>query len=49
MGIPCEYPNFVYGDNKQVLSNTTVSASTLKKKMNSLSHCFVREVYARDE
>ena len=48
-GIPCDEPTFVYGDNKSVLSNTSVPASTLKKKMNSLSYHFVREGCARDE
>ena len=28
MGIPCEDPDFVYGDNKLVLSNTIVPASS---------------------
>ena len=49
LGIPCEEPSFVYGDNKSVLANTSVPASTLKKKMNSLSYHFVREGCARDE
>ena len=49
MFIPCEDPTFVYGDNKYVLSNTKVPASTLKKNMNSLSYHFVSEVFARDE
>ena len=30
MGIPCDNPDFFYGHNKSVLSNTTVPASTLK-------------------
>ena len=49
MGIPCDEPAYVYGDNMSVLNNTTVPASTLKKKMNSLSYHFVREGCARDE
>ena len=49
MGIPCEDPAFVYGDNKLVLANTTVTASTLNKNMNSLSHHIVHEGCARDE
>ena len=49
LGIPCEEPSFVYGDNKSVLANTLVPASTLKKKMNSLSYHFVREGCTRDE
>ena len=49
MGIPCDEPAFVYGDNKSVLANTMVPASTIKKKMNSLSYHFIREGCARDE
>lgn len=49
MGIPCELPTFIYGDNKSVLSNTTVPDSTLKKKSNSIAYHFVREGCARDE
>ena len=41
MGIPCEDPAFAYGENKSLLYNTTVPASTLKKNMNSLSRHFV--------
>eukprot|EP00957_Ditylum_brightwellii_P060915 4623845-Ditylum_brightwellii.AAC.1 len=32
MGIPCEGPAYIYGDNKSVLTNTTIPDSTLKKK-----------------
>ena len=49
MGIPCELPAFVYGDNKSVLSNTSVPDSTLKKKSNSIAYHFIREGCARDE
>jgi len=49
LGIPCDEPTFVYGDNKSVLANTTVPGSTIKKKMNSLSYHFIREGCARDE
>jgi hypothetical protein len=49
LGIPVEEPAFVFGDNKSVLSNTTVPGSMLKKKMNSLSYHFIREGCARDE
>ena len=48
-GILCEDPDFVYGKNKLVLTNTTVPASTLKKNMNSLSHHFFCEGCAQDE
>ena len=36
MGIPCEDPAFVYGDNKSVLCNATIPYSTLNKKSNSI-------------
>ena len=49
MGIPCTSPSFVFGDNQSVLANTTVPASQLKKKSNSISYHFVREGCARDE
>ena len=49
MGIPCDLPTFIFGDNKSVLANTTVPDSTLKKKSNSIAYHFVREGCARDE
>ena len=49
MGITCEEPAFVYGDNKSMLSNTAVPASNSKKKTNILSYHFVLEGYAQDE
>ena len=49
MGIMCDNPSFVYGDNKLVLAHTKVPASILKNKMNILSYNFVREGCKRDE
>jgi hypothetical protein len=49
MGIPCEEPTFIYGDNQSVLSNTGNPDSTLKKKSNSIAYHFVREGVAKDE
>ena len=49
MGIPCEEPTFIYGDNQSVLANTTVPESVLKKKSQSIAYHFVREGAARDE
>ena len=49
MGIPCEGPTYIYGDNKSVLYNTSLPDSTLKKKSQSLAYHFVREGTARDE
>ena len=49
LGISCEEPTYVYGDNKSVLCNTTIPESTLKKKSHSIAYHFVREGVARDE
>ena len=49
MGIPCEEPTFIYGDNQSVLFNTSIPESTLKKKSQSIAYHFVREGSARDE
>ena len=49
MGIPCEGPAYIYGDNQSVLANTTIPDSTLKKKSQSIAYHFVREGSARDE
>jgi hypothetical protein len=49
MGIPCEGPTYVYGDNQSVLFNTTIPESTLKKKTQSIAYHFVREGSVKDE
>ena len=49
MGIPVEEPAYIYGDNLSVLANTTMPASTLKKKSNAICYHFVREGTAKDE
>lgn len=49
MGIPCDGPSYIYGDNQSVLANTTIPDSTLKKKSQSIAYHFVREGTARDE
>ena len=49
MGISCEDPTFIYGDNQSVLANTTIPDSMLKKKSQSIAYHFVREGAARDE
>ena len=49
MGIPCEGPAYIEGDNQSVLANTTIPDSTLKKKNQSIAYHFVREGSARDE
>ena len=49
MGISCDDPIFIYGDNQSVLANTTVPDSTLKKKSQSIAYHFVREGAAWDK
>ena len=49
MGISCDDPTFIYGDNQSVLANTTIPDSTLKKKLQSITYHFVREGAAWDE
>ena len=43
MGIPCEFPSFMYGDNKHVLVNSPVPHSTRKKKSCSISDHFIEK------
>ena len=49
MGISCEGPVFIEGDNQSVLANTSIPDSTLKKKCQSIAYHLVREGVARDE
>ena len=49
MGIPCQGPAYIQGDNQSVLANTSIPDSTLKKKSQSIAYHFVREGAARDE
>ena len=49
MGIPCDFPSYIYGDNQSVLVNSTVPTSILKKKSCSIAYHFVREGVAADE
>ena len=49
MGIACEEPAYISGDNQSVLYNTSIPDSTLKKKSQSIAYHFVREGSARDE
>jgi len=49
MGIPCDFPSYVYGDNQSVLVNSSVPTSVLKKKSCSIAYHFVREGVAADE
>ena len=49
MGIPCEFPSYIYGDNQSVLVNSSIPTSVLKKKSCSIAYHFVREGAASDE
>ena len=49
MGIPCTEPAYIYGDNQQVLENTTMPHYVLNKKSNSIAFQFLREGSAKDE
>ena len=49
MGIPCDQPSHIYGDNQSDLANTTMPDSTLKKKSQSIAYHFVCERSAHGE
>ena len=49
MGIACNGPTYIEGDNQSVLVNSSIPDSTLKKKSQSIAYFFVREGSARDE
>ena len=49
MGIPCEGPAYISGDNQSILSNTSIPDSTLKKKSQSIAYHFICGGAARDE
>ena len=49
MGIPCDGPSHIYGDNQSVLANTMMPDSTLKKKSQSIAYHFVCEGSAHGE
>ena len=49
MGIPCEDPCFIFGDNQSVLANTGNPDSQLRKKSCSIAYHFVREGCAANE
>ena len=48
MGVPIDGPAHVRCDNMSVVNNTSVPASTLKKKNNAIAYHFVRENVAMD-
>ena len=50
MGISCDDPMFIYGDNQLVLVNTTIPNSTLKKKSQSIAyHLSEKELYGMND
>lgn len=49
MGIPVDFPTYVFGDNQSVLANSGNPFSVLKKKSSSIAYHFVREGVAKDE
>ena len=49
MGIPCDTPAYIFGDNQSVLVNAKQPTSVLKKKCCSIAYHFVREGVAADE
>ena len=48
IGIQCDCPTFIYGDNQYILANTTMPHLMIKKKSNSILYHFVRAGTARD-
>lgn len=49
MGISCDGPCHIFGDNQLVLNNSSNPDRRLNKKSNSIAYNFVREGVARDE
>ena len=49
MGISCDFPAYIFGDNQSVLANTSNPDSVLKKKSTSIAYHFVREGVAKNE
>ena len=49
MGVPVNNPTFIHGDNQNILWNTTVTESKLKKKSYTIAYHYVQEGVAHDE
>ena len=45
MGVACEGPAFMHGDNHSALRNITVPESTLKKKCQIIAYHLVRKEF----
>ena len=46
LGVPVKGPTLIFGDNLSVVTNCTLSTSTLKKKHNAIAYHRVREAVA---
>jgi hypothetical protein len=46
LGVPLEGPSWMFGDNKSVVTSSTIPHSTLDKRWNALSYHRVREAIA---
>ena len=49
MGIPVDFPAYIFADNQSILANATFPHSKLKKKSSSIAFHFVREGEAKTE
>ncbi|KAL7525901.1 hypothetical protein ACHAWF_001556 [Thalassiosira exigua] len=49
MGVPVEYPSYIFRDNMSVIHNTQKPESVLKKKSNSICYHDFREAVAMGE
>ena len=49
MGIPVDFPAYIFADNQSVLANSTFPHSKLKKKSSIITFHFVREGVAKTE
>jgi hypothetical protein len=48
MGIPVDGPSWMFGDNKSVITSSTIPHSTLNKRHNALSYHRVREAISSE-
>ena len=46
LGVPIDGPSWLFGDNKSVVTSSTLPYSTLSKRWNLLSYCRCREAIA---
>ena len=49
MGIPCDFPTLISGDNKSMLTILSVPDSVLRKKSSHIAYSFVCEGCAKDQ